>query len=84
MQSFHEPRQITVSVNDTPIGTVTVNQDTLSRHTFNIPAALIGSGQHVTIMLDYDAVIVPADIGQSADPRRLAVAVESVRFDAVP
>ena len=80
MQAFHEPRQVTISVNERRVGTVEVGPDALSSHTFDVPAALIGGGAHVTLTFDYDAVIVPAEVGQSADPRRLAVALDSVRF----
>lgn len=34
----------------------------------------------MTVTLDYDAVIVPNEVGQSADPRKLAVAVDWVAF----
>jgi hypothetical protein len=52
----------------------------LSAFTFDLPAAVIGDGHHIEIALDYDAVIVPVEVGQSADPRRLAVAVDALRF----
>ena len=81
MQAFHEPRQVMVSVNGAQVGTADVPPGALSSHTFDVPAALIGGGAHVTLTLDYDAVIVPAEVGQSADPRRLAVAVDSARFE---
>ena len=81
MQAFYEARQITVSVDNAPLSTVTVGAETLSSHTFDIPDSVIGDGQHVTLTLDYDAVIIPAEVGQSADPRQLAVAVDAVRFD---
>ena len=80
MQAFWEPRRVVVLVNGVEVGAVTTPTDTLRAHTFDVPAAAVGSGQHVEIVLDYDTVVVPAEVGQSADPRRLAVAVDTLRF----
>jgi len=80
MQAFWEPRRVAVLVNGVEVGAVTTPTDTLRAHTFDVPAAAVGSGQHVEIVLDYDTVVVPAEVGQSADPRRLAVAVDTLRF----
>jgi hypothetical protein len=70
-----------VLVNGQPVGqAVTVTPDALQPYSFAIPAAAIGDGQHVTLTLDYDATIVPAEAGQGDDQRRLAVAVDSLFF----
>ncbi len=91
-QAFGEPRQIRLLVNDVPLSFVsttgesspdaqnTVPPDSLHQFTFDLPANLVGQGRHLTLTLDYDAVVVPKDIGQSDDPRKLAVAVDWVEF----
>jgi len=80
-QAFWEPRQMQIRVNGQPIGQpVTVQPDTLQTFTFHLPAALVGDGQHLTVTFDYDRVIVPNEVGQSADPRKLSLAVDWVRF----
>ncbi|MCA0456030.1 MAG: hypothetical protein LCI00_18780 [Chloroflexi bacterium] len=86
-QSFVEPRQIRLLVNDVPLQlvgstdeSVTVVPDSLQTLTFTLPAELVGQGEHLTVTIDYDSVIVPQEIGQSEDPRKLAVAVDSVEF----
>ncbi|MDX1993549.1 MAG: hypothetical protein SF029_14270 [bacterium] len=80
-QAFVEARTLRLLVNDVPLGDVqTVSPDTLQTLTFTLPAEVVGDGQHLTLTLDYDGWLVPSEIGQSADPRRLAVLVDWVRF----
>lgn len=80
-QSYWEPRQLRLLVNDTPLGDpVTVTPDALHDYTFQLPADVLGSGQAVRLTLDYDAVVIPANVGQGADTRQLAVAVDWIRF----
>lgn len=80
-QAFWEPRELRLLVNDQPVGEpVTVIVDGLQNFSFAIPADLIGDGQHVRVALLYDGVLVPVEIGQSADERRLSVAVDRLRF----
>ena len=59
---------------------VTVTDDGLHEYRFDIPADVIGGGKGVTLALDYDAVVVPAEVTQSEDTRKLAVAVDWIRF----
>jgi hypothetical protein len=81
MQAFWEARQISLEVNGLPVGeTVQVGTGGLGEYTWRIPADAIGSGSHVRVTLRYDAVTVPVEVGQSADQRRLAVAVDWLRF----
>lgn len=81
-QAFHEARTLTVLAGDTALGDpVTVAPGSLQTFTFSLPAALVGQGQHITLTLAYDAVVVPQEIGQSADPRRLSIAVDWLRFE---
>jgi hypothetical protein len=80
-QAFHESRRLQVRVNGAPLeGEAFITTEALQNVTFEIPAETLGDGQHVEIALVYDRRIVPAEIGQSADPRPLAVMVDRVRF----
>ncbi|MEO8393200.1 MAG: hypothetical protein ABI700_09425, partial [Chloroflexota bacterium] len=80
-QAFHEARQLRLLVNDVPLGDpVTVSVDSLHEYQFTLPASVLGAGKHAKLTLDYDAVIAPADVGQGADTRKLAVAVDWIRF----
>lgn len=81
MQAFWEARQITLEVNGIETGDpVEVGTGGLGEYTWHIPAEAIGNGQHLRVTLRYDAVTVPVEVGQSADQRRLAVAVDWLRF----
>ncbi len=62
-------------------GEVTVPTTGLTTFTFHAPAALIGDGKHLMLTLDYDGWTVPKDVGQGNDPRKLAIAVDWIRFD---
>ena len=82
-QAFHEPRQLRLLVNDVPLSApVSVTVDALHDYSFKIPAAVVGDGKHLKLTLDYDATVAPADIGQGSDTRKLAVAVDWIRFTA--
>lgn len=88
-QAFAEARQLSVKVNDTALqlvlpATGTVQPDTLQTLTFDLPAAVVGQGKQLTLSIEYDAVVVPQEIGQSADPRKLAVAVDWLEFRRQP
>jgi hypothetical protein len=80
-QAFWEPRALRLLVNDAPLNPVVdVPVDSLQTFTFAVPAQIIGAGKHVTVTLDYDGWVVPAEVGQSSDPRKLALMVDWVRF----
>ncbi|MCA9903787.1 MAG: hypothetical protein KC547_08025, partial [Anaerolineae bacterium] len=80
-QAFWEPRQLSIAVNGQRLDeSMTVSTDTLGVYTFTIPADLVGAGQQIELELSYDKTIIPAEIGQSADPRKLAIAVDWIRF----
>ena len=84
MQAFHEARQVVGRANGTEIGSADVPTGSLGAFTLDVPAEAIGDGRQVEIVLDYDGVASPAEVGQGSDTRRLAVAVESVRFERLP
>jgi hypothetical protein len=79
-QAFWEARTVTVQVNGATVGEVAAEPDVLRGVSVEVPAGVIGSGRQVELVLAYDDVVVPAEVGQSADPRRLSVAVASLRF----
>ncbi|MBI1255879.1 MAG: hypothetical protein GC204_00265 [Chloroflexi bacterium] len=80
-QSFYEPRRLRLLINDEPVSDpVTVTPDALHPYSFSVPAEVIGSGQHLKLTLDYDATVVPAEVGQGSDSRKLAVAVDTISF----
>ncbi|MBE2268082.1 MAG: hypothetical protein IAE80_07595 [Anaerolinea sp.] len=81
MQAFHEPRLVTLLLNDVPLGDpVTVAPDTLGTYLWDVPAEVVGSGQHLKLTLVYDGVTIPAEIGMGSDQRRLAVAIDRIMF----
>jgi hypothetical protein len=81
MQAFSAPRRVQLFANGEPLpGEVTVSEAGLQAYTFDLPADRLGDGHHVEIALAYDNWLVPAEIGQSADRRRLSVAVDWIQF----
>jgi len=81
MQAFWEDRRVSLAVNGAAVGNpVTVGTGGLGEFTWRVPADVIGDGRHTQITLNYDAVIVPREVGQSGDPRRLAIAVDFFRL----
>lgn len=82
VQSFHEARRMRVRVGSVLLdGEAIIKPDALREATFTIPAAALGSGQHVEVVFLFDGQIVPAEIGQSADPRPLAAMVDWMAFE---
>ena len=79
-QAFYETRRVTISVNGVDVGTADVQPETLQSLSFAIPRDVIGMGQHIVVRIRYDAAPIPADVGQGDDPRRLAIAVDWLRF----
>jgi hypothetical protein len=81
-QAFWEPREVTVLVNGQALGeAVTVETDTLQQFSLALPADVLGDGQNIKLSLVYDAVIVPEEVGQSADTRRLSIALDWLKFE---
>jgi hypothetical protein len=60
---------------------VSITPDTLQTYNFNLPSNVIGDGHHLTITLEYDDTITPADINQGTDERKLALLVDWLRFE---
>ena len=81
-QSFYRDRQLEVLVNGVSVGTQTVPTANLATLEYDIPAAAVGDGKHITITLAYDSTDSPADVGLGGDTRKLAIMVDWVRFAA--
>ncbi|MEP7291767.1 MAG: hypothetical protein ABI835_08280 [Chloroflexota bacterium] len=80
-QAYYETRQLRLRVNDLPLDAVaSVTVDALHEYDYTIPAEMLGDGKRVKLTLAYDNWVVPAEVGQGVDTRRLAVAVDWIRF----
>ncbi len=81
-QAFWENRLFNLSVNGTPLGEpVEVGVDSLHPYSFTLPAEVVGEGKNLTLLLNYDSWVLPADVLESGDVRKLAVAVDWIRFE---
>ncbi len=79
-QAFHEPRALDLAINDTPLEqTTTVTPDSLTILRFELPADAIRGDNLVKFSLNYAGWRVPAEFNGD-DQRRLAIAVDWVRF----
>jgi hypothetical protein len=84
MQAFEEPRRVSLVVNGTPLaGEVTVSEESLQAYTFDLPAEVLTGRKHTIVRIGYDSWLVPAEIGPSADQRRLSVAIDWIQFERV-
>lgn len=81
-QAFNRDRELEILVNDVSIGTQTVRVSELTTLEYDIPAEVIGGGQHVTVTLDYKSADAPADVGIGGDTRKLAIMVDWIQFAA--
>ncbi|HEX2908759.1 MAG TPA: hypothetical protein VHO69_17950, partial [Phototrophicaceae bacterium] len=79
-QAFDRDRQLTVRVNGTAVGTVTVSSAGLATHDVDVPAEIIGSGEQITVSFEYDGTTSAADVGASADTRQLGLMVDWIEF----
>jgi hypothetical protein len=79
-QAFHRDRELEILVNGTSIGSQTVPVSNLSALEYEIPADLIGDGEHITVTLAYDGVDSAVDLGLNDDPRPLAIMVDTITF----
>lgn len=80
-QAYQQPRTLRVLVNDVALSdTITISENALSEYSVAIPAEMLGDGKNVTLTLEYDSWAVPAEAGEGSDTRRLALAVDWLRF----
>jgi hypothetical protein len=82
-QAFHFPREIGVRLNQTPLAHVQIAPDGVQRYALDIPAALLGSGQHTTLTFELPGAQTAAELGLSADRRPLSIWVDWVAFAPV-
>jgi hypothetical protein len=81
-QAFWEPRRLQLLLNEEPVSPEwTIEPGSLQTFAFTLPAEMVGDGQHVKLSLAYDTVVVPSEVGQSADPRPLSIAVDRLTFN---
>lgn len=81
-QAFNRDRELEILVNGTSVGTQTAQVAQLTTLEYNIPAEVIGDGQHVTVALAYKSADAPADIGVGGDTRTLSIMVDWIQFAA--
>ncbi|HEX3052274.1 MAG TPA: hypothetical protein VHP83_16560 [Aggregatilineaceae bacterium] len=87
-QAFWEPRILRLLVNGVPApladnssdNTAAIPTNTLVPATFTVDAETIGDGQYITLELAYDGWVVPAEVGQSGDTRKLALLIDQITF----
>jgi hypothetical protein len=85
VQSFHEARELRVFVGDVALeDTWVVRPNVLAPFYVDIPAELIGDGEHLRLRLVYESASVPAEIGVGTDTRRLAIAVDGIMLQRLP
>jgi hypothetical protein len=81
MEAYGEARQITLSLNESVIGSrdVSVGQGVLP-YVFDLPPEIVGNGQHLTLRMGYDDALIPENTFGTNQERRLSVLVTRVRF----
>jgi hypothetical protein len=80
-QAFAEPRVVEIRVNDESIGQVEIMPDRLQNIIIDLPADIFIDGEVVQVRFAYDGVLNPLEAGVGSDTRRLAIAVDWVRFE---
>jgi len=83
-QAFQQTRNVEIEVNGFVLGdSVMIETDVLSEYRFELSADAIGDDGAVHMIIRYDGAITPQEAGVGGDTRRLAIAVDSVRFEQV-
>lgn len=82
-QSFATDRTATLLVNGQIVGTQLVPAANLAGIVYEIPANVIGDGQHIELLLQYDAAVVPESALNETYPRQLALMITAVRFERI-
>lgn len=81
MQAYAQPRKVRLAVNGNPLdGEATAQPGQLNVYSFQVPAEVFDAGSTLALSLEYDGWTVPAEIGAGDDQRRLAIAVDELRF----
>ena len=79
-QAFNRDRKLKVLLNGHEVGSATVSHDGLSTLTFELTAAEIGNGRHLTFELAYDGTDSAKALGLSDNDRPLALMVDWIKF----
>ncbi len=83
-QAFHESRELGLAVNGIILAeTAQVGTDSLQTYTFTLPAEIVAEGENLDVMLQYDDWVVPSEVMGGGDVRKLAVAVDWIRFERI-
>lgn len=83
-QAFHEHREVGISVNGTSLDErAEVLVDSLQPYTFTLPANVVEDGENLRFTLEYDSWITPAEALGSGDMRKLAIAIDWIRFERI-
>jgi hypothetical protein len=79
------PKQdIAVHINGRRVGTVSLDTFEIAEHPLRIPAAAVGDAEVMEIALLAKDARSPAELGVSADQRRLGIGVESITLTSAP
>jgi hypothetical protein len=76
-QAFAEKRTISITQDETLVGSIEVEPEVLRE--FAMP--LLSTGGIMNIRLTHDAVLTPAEVAVGDDQRRLAIAIDYLRFE---
>ncbi len=79
-QSFHQDNFTQIWLNDHVLGEYRISTAGLSATYITLPAEWVGDGKNLTITLDYDSAISPADLGMNDDARPLALMIDRIGF----
>jgi len=79
-QSFHQDNMTQIWLNDHFLGEYLISTAGLSTTHITLPAEWVGDGKQLTITLDYDSAISPADLGMNNDTRPLALMIDLIQF----
>ncbi|MDX2138429.1 MAG: hypothetical protein SF123_10075 [Chloroflexota bacterium] len=84
MDAYGEARQVTLSLNDTVIGSreVSAGQGVLP-YVFELPREVLGDGHNLTLRIAYDNALIPDSTVGTSQARRLSVLVTRVRFTRI-
>lgn len=77
--AFHESRTVHVYLEDTQLGTITVNVG--DWQTFTLPFTNITPDTQHTLRFESDTSHSPSDVLDSADTRQLSIAVSNIRVE---
>ncbi len=83
-QSFAEPRMIQVLANEHSLGTeILVEPNMLQEVTVEIPSSVFENDPTLEITFQYDDVVVPSEVYESADNRSLSIMITDIELARV-